>query len=67
MSGSVSPLRIRSFEVAIGGGTVLAICPMAASETTPRPLGIAETRPKADAPQAIASAASSGDLIQQIS
>ena len=55
-----------SRKVAIGGGTVAAIRAIASSEMTPGPLGMAETRPKAEAPQAIASAASAGDLIQQI-
>jgi hypothetical protein len=52
--------------VAIGGGTVAAIRAMASSEMTPGPLGMAETSPTAEAPQAIACAASTGDLIQQI-
>ena len=52
--------------MAIGGGTVSAIRAISSSEMTPGPLGMAETRPNADAPQAIASAASAGDLMQQI-
>src|SRR5947208_3320022 len=52
--------------VAIGGGTVSAIRAIASSEMTPGPLGIAETRPNAEAPQPIASTASAGDLMQQI-
>ncbi len=55
-----------SRKVAIGGGTVATMLELVASDTTPGPLGIAETKPNADAPQAIADAASSGDLIQQI-
>src|SRR5213596_661547 len=53
-------------EVAIGGGTVSAIRAIASSEMTPGPLGIAETRPNAEAPQPIASTASAGELMQQI-
>ena len=45
---------------------VAAIRAIASSEITPGPLGMAETSPKAEAPQAIACAASTGDLIQQI-
>ena len=52
--------------VAMGGGTVTAIEAMSSSEITPGPLGIEDTRPTAEAPQAIASCASSGDLMQQI-
>ena len=52
--------------MAIGGGTVAAIRAITSSEMTPGPLGMAETSPKAEAPQAIASAASAGDLMQQI-
>ena len=50
----------------MGGGTVAAISAICSSRITPGPLGIAETRPNADAPQAIASAASSTLLMQQI-
>src|SRR6266571_1275891 len=53
-------------KVAIGGGTASVIRAIASSEMTPGPLGMAETRPNAEAPQAIASAASAGDLMQQI-
>src|SRR5690349_19580440 len=50
----------------IGGGIVAAIAAIVSSPMTPGPLGIADTRPKAEAPQAIASAASSTELMQQI-
>ncbi len=43
-----------------------AIRAIASSEMTPGPLGIAETRPNAEAPQPIASTASAGELMQQI-
>ena len=62
-SGACSLVRRN---VAIGGGIVMAILAIASSEMTPGPLGIAETKPMAEAPQAIASAASEGDLMQQI-
>ena len=52
--------------MAIGWGTSSAINAIAASEMTPGPLGMGETRPNADAPQAMASSASAGDLMQQI-
>jgi len=55
-----------SKNVAIGGGTVMAMRAMVDSSTTPGPLGMDETRPSADAPCAMASRASSGDLMQQI-
>ena len=50
----------------IGGGTLAAIRAIVSSEIMPGPLGMAETRPKAEAPQAMASWASAGDLMQQI-
>ncbi len=50
----------------MGGGTVPAIRAIMDSGMTPGPLGMEETRPRADAPQTIAAAASSGVLIQQI-
>ena len=53
-----------SRNVAIGGGTVAAIRAMIASEMTPGPLGMAEMRPRAEAPLAMAIAASAGDLMQ---
>ena len=53
-------------KVAIGGGTVAAISAMSFSEITPGPLGISETNPNADAPQRIASCASTTLLMQQI-
>src|SRR5439155_500495 len=62
-SGECSLVRRK---VAIGGGTVSAIRAIASSEMTPGPLGIAETRPNAAAPQPIASTASAGELMQQI-
>jgi hypothetical protein len=54
-----------SRKVAIGGGTVAAMLAMLASGITPGPLGMAATRPTAEAPQAIAKAASSEDMMQQ--
>ena len=44
----------------------MAMRAMVDSSTTPGPLGMDETSPKADAPCAMASRASSGDLMQQI-
>jgi hypothetical protein len=55
-----------SRNVATLGGTVATILAIFASEITPGPLGIADTKPIADAPHDIASAASLRDLIQQI-
>jgi hypothetical protein len=55
-----------SRNVAIGGGTVCAIRRMSSSDIGPGPDGIAPTSPIADAPKAIASAASCSFAIQQI-
>jgi len=55
-----------SRDVAMGGGTTAVMRAMAASSIMPGPLGMEETRPSADAPCAMASRASSGDLMQQI-
>src|SRR5260370_36400536 len=62
-SGECSLVRRK---VAIGGGTLSAIRAINSSEMTPGPLGMAETRPNAEAPAAMASAASAGDRMQQI-
>jgi len=53
-------------KVEIVGGTVAAIRAIVSSEIMPGPLGMAQTRPKAEAPHVIASCASAGVLIQQI-
>jgi hypothetical protein len=55
-----------SRNVAMGGGTTAVMRTMVASSITPGPLGMEETRPRADAPCAMASRASAGDLMQQI-
>ena len=50
----------------MGGGTAAAISAISASGITPGPLGISETRPRADAPAAMATRASSRLEMQQI-
>ena len=50
----------------MGGGMCRAISAIAPSGMTPGPLGIAETSPSADAPQAMAARASSREAMQQI-
>jgi hypothetical protein len=55
-----------SRNVAMGGGTTAVMRSMTASSITPGPLGMCDTNPTAAAPDAIASRASSGDLMQQI-
>src|SRR5690242_10095843 len=55
-----------SKNVAIGGGIWHAISAIVSSEITPGPLGIEETSPRAEAPQAIAARASSKEAMQQI-
>ena len=55
-----------SRNVAIGGGTLRAICAINSSGIGPGPLGIADTSPTADAPYPIASFASSMLAMQQI-
>jgi hypothetical protein len=62
-SGECSPV---SRKVETGGGTLAAIRRIVSSEMTPGPLGMAETSPKAEAPQAMANRASASDLMQQI-
>src|ERR1700680_4489511 len=52
-------------KVATPGGTVRAISRMRDSGIGPRPLGIRDTRPIADAPSRTASAASSSEAMQQ--
>src|SRR5450759_3340547 len=54
-----------SRKVATPGGTVSAISRMRDSGMGPGPLGIRDTRPRADAPIRTASAASSSDAMQQ--
>jgi hypothetical protein len=51
--------------VPMAGGTVAAIFAIRSSLITPGPLGIVETKPRADAPHSIASAASSTLAMQQ--
>src|SRR5450432_1094205 len=51
---------------ATDGGIVAAICAIASSAITPGPLGMLETRPRADAPYWTANRASSMLLMQQI-
>src|ERR1700719_2159327 len=65
MMAAASRIEV-SRTVAIGGGTTAVMRAMAASSITPGPLGMDETRPKAEAPYAMASRASAGDLMQQI-
>jgi hypothetical protein len=55
-----------SRNVPMAGGTVAAISAIRSSLTTPGPLGMCETRPSADAPHSMASAASSTLPMQQI-
>ena len=55
-----------SRNVPMAGGTVAAISAICSSLITPGPLGIRETRPKADAPASTAIAASSTLAMQQI-
>ena len=55
-----------SKNVPIAGGTLAAISAICLSVMTPGPLGMFETRPSADAPCSMASAASSMLLMQQI-
>jgi len=50
----------------MGGGTVAAISAICSSLITPGPLGMRETRPSAEAPHSMASAASSTPEMQQI-
>src|SRR6266849_161963 len=50
----------------MAGGIVAAICAIRSSAMTPGPLGIAETRPRAEAPYLMASCASEMLLMQQI-
>jgi len=50
----------------MGGGTVAAISAIRSSLITPGPLGMCETRPNAEAPHSMASAASSTLEMQQI-
>src|ERR1700676_341240 len=52
--------------VPIAGGTVAAISAIRSSLMTPGPLGMFETKPSADAPHAMARAASSTLPMQQI-
>src|ERR1700684_2267968 len=65
MTLSASCLDV-SKKVAIGGGIDAAISAICSSEITPGPLGMAETKPTALAPQSIASRASSRLEMQQI-
>src|ERR1043165_5957944 len=62
---SASWLQVRR-NVAMGGGTAAAISAMRSHGITPGPLGIAETRPSADAPASMARRASSMEAMQQI-
>src|SRR5260370_20411575 len=55
-----------SRNVPIAGGTVAAISAIRSSLMTPGPLGMFETKPSADAPHAMARAASSTLPMQQI-
>ena len=47
---SLTEVRLVSRNVAIGGGVVAAICLMSSSGMGPGPLGMAATRPIAEAP-----------------
>ena len=58
--------RLVSRKVATDGGTAAATSAIVASSITPGPLGIAETRPRADAPARMAIHASSRLAMQQI-
>jgi hypothetical protein len=55
-----------SRKVATPGGTTAAISAIVSSGITPGPLGIAETRPRAEAPWRTAVQASSRERMQQI-
>ena len=48
------------------GGTMRTMSAIDSSAITPGPLGIADTKPSADAPQAIARSASATEAMQQI-
>src|ERR1700730_5529582 len=62
---SATLCREVSRNVPIAGGTVAAISAIRSSLMTPGPLGMFETKPSADAPQAMARAASSTLPMQQ--